>query len=207
MSDSIDKVTGAKGSAIIDKYITGVKLKSASRPGDVLPSGNFLAKIGGIKIVPATTEAEEIFTLSHLETFKLQGRSKLAEYDEYTRKFLQPLFEQKSEALRNDKDFQKANLAQKRDIIKYELSLIKKKIRNYASRDFRVGESGEDSGFKLQMKNSALNVPKDIKKEVLEIMKKYGYETDLRKMSVQELYWFLTYTKLRKETIKRTLLN
>ena len=57
------------------------------------------------------------------------------------------------------------------------------------------------------MKNSALNVPKDIKKEVLEIMKKYGYETDLRKMSVQELYWFLTYTKLRKETIKRTLLN
>ena len=207
VSDSIDKVTGAKGSAIIDKYITGVKLKSASRPGDVLPSGNFLAKIGGIKIVPATTEAEEIFTLSHLETFKLQGRSKLAEYDEYTRKFLQPLFEQKSEALRNDKDFQKANLAQKRDIIKYELSLIKKKIRNYASRDFRVGESGEDSGFKLQMKNSALNVPKDIKKEVLEIMKKYGYETDLRKMSVQELYWFLTYTKLRKETIKRTLLN
>lgn len=205
VSDSIDKVTGAKESPIIDKYITGVKLKSASRPGDVLPSDNFLAKIAGIKIVPSTTETEELFTLTHLETFKMQGRTNVAEYDDYTRKFLQPLFEKQSEVLRNSDAFKRASLTQKREIIKAKLKQIKASIAAYAKNDFKRIDG--DSGFKMQMTNTALGVEKGVKQDVIKAMKQYGYETDIRKMSVQELHWFLVYTKIRKDQVKLPELN
>ena len=202
VSAGIDKVTGAKESAIIDKYITGKKLTSASRPGDVLPSGNFLAKIAGIKIVPATTETEELFTLTHLETFKMAGRTNVAEYDEYTKKLLQPYFEKQSELLRNDPGFQKASRTQKREIIKAKLKEAKSFLRGYAQKDIRPTDSG-DSGFKMQMMNTALNVSPGIKQDVIKAMKKQGLETDIREMDVQELHWFLVYTKIRKEEVKR----
>ena len=67
---------------------------------------------------PATTETEELFTLANLATYKMVGRSNVAEYDEYTRKLLQPWFEKESERLRNDPKFQKSTMTEKRETIK-----------------------------------------------------------------------------------------
>ena len=39
--------------------------------------------------------------------------------------------------------------------------------------------------------------------KVIKAMKKQGVETDIGPMDVQELHWFLVYTKIRKEEVKR----
>ena len=69
VSAGIDKVIGENATteatkSIIDKYITGKKLTSASRPGDIFPSDNFLAKIAGIKIVPCNNRNRRTFYFS-----------------------------------------------------------------------------------------------------------------------------------------------
>ena len=207
VSTGIDRVIGKNATteaakSIIDKYITGKKLTSASRPGDIFASDNFLAKIAGIKIVPSTTETEELFTLANLPTYKMIGRSNVAEYDEYTRKLLQPYFEKQSTLIRNDPEFQKGNMTIKRQIIQTKLKEAKELFKGFAKNDISKSESG-DSGFKMQMLNRALNVDATISIDVINAMKKKGYETNIRDMSVQELHWFLVYTKIRKEEVKR----
>ena len=90
----------------------------------------------------------------------------------------------------------------KRQIIQTKLKEAKELFKGFAKNDISKSESG-DSGFKMQMLNRALNVDATISIDVINAMKKKGYETNIRDMSVQELHWFLVYTKIRKEEVKR----
>ena len=200
-SGIIDTVTGAEESPIIDKYITGKELKVATREGKVYPSGNFLAKILGIKIKPADTDTDQLYNVTSMQSYKAGFRTDDAEYDRYATELLRPILDIQSERLLESNDFMNSSMDGKRKAVKGALTEAKRKIRKYISTSYSLDDEG-NSGFTLDMKRKAKSMDAGTRKEALSAMEELGYEIDINEMSAKELQYFLLFSDYYKEGTK-----
>jgi len=200
-SGIIDNVTGAEESPIIDKYITGKELSVATRESKVYPSGNFLAKMIGIKIKPEDTDTEQLYNVTSMQTFKANFRTDDPLYDQYATKLLRPILDVQSERLLESNKFMNSSLDEKRKAVKGALNDAKRKIRKYISTSYSLDDEG-NSGFTLDMKRKAKSMDAGTRKEALSAMEELEYETDINEMSAKELQYFLMFSEYYKEGAK-----
>ena len=114
-------------------------------------------------------------------------RTNMPAYDKIFNSMLAPMLERYTQQLVDDPKFQKANLANKRDMLTTRLNDLKGVVRDrmdrYGDRDTRVLNKARKASTKFK---------KEVKREALRLMEEnYGVTGKLEDLSWQELDLFI----------------
>ena len=183
--------------AFIDKTdtITGEDLKVATREGDVYDANPF-ARIFGLTIKQGRTAAETAYSMSEMQPWTANERSRLPAYDRAFNAMLAPVLERQTQLLLNTREFQDADLPKRRAMLKKLMRDSKKQIRNRMDKGYTTGDN-----VKLRMISKADNkYNKEIRRETAKAMKeKFGIDGSLEDYTLAELDLFMEYADYLNE--------
>ena len=186
--------------AFIDKTdtITGEDLRVATREGDVYDANPF-ARIFGLTIKQGRTAAETAYSMSEMQPWTANERSKLPAYDRAFNAMLAPLLERQTQLLLNSDEFQKGDLTARRAMLKNVMRSAKKQIRERMDKGYTTGEN-----VKLRMIAKANRIgDKEIRREAAKAMKeKFGIDGSLDDYTFAELDLFMEYADFLNEAYK-----
>jgi hypothetical protein len=183
--------------AFIDKTdtITGEDLAVATREGEIYDANPF-ARIFGLTIKQGRTASEAAYSMSEMQPWTANERTKLPAYDRAFNAMLAPVLERQTQLLLNTKEFKDGNLTQRRAMLKRVMTNAKKQIRERMDKGYTTGEN-----VKLRMiakANSKHN--KEIRRETAKAMKeKFGIDGSLDDYTLAELDLFMEYADYLKE--------
>ena len=169
--------------------ITGEELRVGIREGEVYDM-NPIARILGLTIKQDKTSAEEMYSVAEMAPWKASERTEIPAYDRIFNKILAPILEEESELLLASDEFKKANLNQKRNLVKNKLTEIRAKVKDLVE-DY--GPNNEGFIAAMRRKASVAGKRKETKDEAKEFMKRNGYNTNFREMTPTELTLYLEY--------------
>jgi len=179
--------------AFIDKTdaITGEDLQVARRAGEVYDPNPF-ARIFGITVKPGRTATEKSYSMSEMQPWTADERSKLPAYDKAFNSFIAPVLEQQTGALVATPEFEKASLTGRREMLRTVLSDTKSYIR----KEMEKGYLGEEPERLAIARKANTKGTKEIRKEALKLMKEqYGIEGTLEDFDYNELDIFMEYVE------------
>ena len=176
--------------------ITGEDLKVATREGEIYDANPF-ARIFGLTIKQGRTATEKAYSMSEMQAWTANERSKLPAYDRAFNGMLAPILERSTQRLLRTERFKKADLPERRGMLKAVLRSAKKQIRERLDDGYTTG--GENiklrAVYKAQSKFS-----KEITREAKKVMKeKFGVSGALEDYSFAELDLFISYSEHLKD--------
>ena len=183
--DSVEGVTGREFESV-NKALTGDELSVSTRAGDVYDANPF-ARMFGLTIKPSRTSTELAYSMADMAAWSASERTNMPAYDKIFNSMLAPMLERYTQQLVDDPKFQKANLANKRDMLTTRLNDLKGVVRDrmdrYGDRDTRVLNKARKASTKFK---------KEVKREALRLMEEnYGVTGKLEDLSWQELDLFI----------------
>jgi hypothetical protein len=183
--------------AFIDKTdtITGEDLAVATREGEIYDANPF-ARIFGLTIKPGRTAAEAAYSMSEMQPWTANERTKLPAYDRAFNTMLAPLLERQTQLLLNTKEFREGDLTKRRAMLKKVMSDAKKQIRSRMDKGYTTGEN-----VKLRMIAKANSVGnKELRRETAKLMKEnFGIDGSLEDYTLAELDLFMEYANYLKD--------
>ena len=177
--------------AFIDKTdaITGEDLRVATREGDVYDP-NPLAKIFGLTIKQGRTSTDIAYSMAEMQPWTAGERSKVPAYDKIFNTMLAPTLERSVSRLLQTEEFNKANLSQRRGMLKSVMKQAKKEINNR----FDVGAVNDATAIRKRAMKKLSGVNKEVQRETAKAMKKYfNIDGSIEDYSFAELDLFLEY--------------
>ena len=184
--------------AFIDKTdtITGEDLAVATREGDIYDANPF-ARIFGLTIKQGRTATEKAYSMSEMQPWTANERSKLPAYDKAFNAMLAPVLERQTQRLLMTEEFKEANLNKRRGMLKSVLRSAKKQIRERMDKGYTSGDN-----VKMRMVYKAQTMfPKEVQRETAKAMKdKFGIDGSLDDYSFAELDLFMEYAEYLKDT-------
>jgi len=183
--DAAEKITN-KDLGIGDEGLTGEELRVSTREGEVYDANPF-ARMFGLTIKPNRTATEVAYSMADMATWSASERTNIPAYDKIFNSMLAPMMERYTQQLLDDPNFQKANLARKRDMLSKRMTELKGVVRDrmelYGDRETRVLQKALKASRKFK---------KETKREALKMMEEnYGVTGKLEEMSWQELDLFI----------------
>ena len=130
--DSVEGVTGREFESV-NKALTGDELSVSTRAGDVYDANPF-ARMFGLTIKPSRTSTELAYSMADMATWSASERTNMPAYDKIFNSMLAPMLERYTQQLVDDPKFQKANLANKRDMLTTRLNDLKGVVRDRMDR-------------------------------------------------------------------------
>ena len=121
------------------KNITGESLRVASREGEIYDP-NPLARILGLKLLPARTRTEKTYSLVGKRAYTADSRTNVPAYDRILNEFMGPSLERRLGKLYNSPNFKKADINTKRDQVNNTI----KDVRAIMRKAIKEGSTGED---------------------------------------------------------------
>jgi hypothetical protein len=115
--------------AIIDKYITGEKLISAKRDGNIRKNANPYADVLGIKTKQDSTATGELYSVVGMKDWSADQRSNLPSLDRAFNRVLAPILEEMSESMLSNRSFMDSTKLEKRMRFKAGLTKLRSEIR------------------------------------------------------------------------------
>ena len=183
--------------AFIDKTdtITGEDLKVATREGDVYDANPF-ARIFGLTIKQGRTAAETAYSMSEMQPWTANERTKLPAYDRAFNAMLAPVLERQTSLLLNTKEFKDGDLTKRRAMLKKVMRDAKKQIRERMDKGYTTGEN-----VKLRMVAKANSIGnKELRRETAKAMKeRFGIDGSLEDYTLAELDLFMEYANYLKD--------
>jgi hypothetical protein len=183
--------------AFIDKTdtITGEDLKVATREGDVYDANPF-ARIFGLTIKQGRTAAETAYSMSEMQPWTANERTKLPAYDRAFNAMLAPVLERQTSLLLNTKEFKDGDLTKRRAMLKKVMRDAKKQIRERMDKGYTTGEN-----VKLRMVAKANSIGnKELRREAAKAMKeRFGIDGSLEDYTLAELDLFMEYANYLKD--------
>ena len=183
--------------AFIDKTdtITGEDLRVATREGDVYDANPF-ARIFGLTIKQGRTAAETAYSMSEMQPWTANERTKLPAYDRAFNAMLAPVLERQTSLLLNTKEFKDGDLTKRRAMLKKVMRDAKKQIRDRMDKGYTTGEN-----VKLRMVAKANSIGnKELRREAAKAMKeRFGIDGSLEDYTLAELDLFMEYTNYLKD--------
>ena len=193
----IDKVEGLKDKDFEfgDDSLTGDKLSVATREGEIYDVNPF-ARMFGLTIKPAKTATETVYSMADMAPWKASERTNIPAYDKIFNGMLAPMLETYTQDLLDDPRFEKANLKQKRGMLKKRMSDVKAMVRESMDRGY--------SGYRGSVLNKATSLSrrftKETRRQALRMMREdYGITGQLEDLSFRELELFMRYATYLKD--------
>ena len=184
----VDSVESLKGKEFesVNKVLTGEELNVSTRAGDVYDANPF-ARMFGLTIKPSRTSTEIAYSMADMATWSASERTNMPAYDKIFNGMLAPMLERYTQQLLDDPKFQKANLANKRNMLTTRLNDLKGVVRDrmdrYGDRDTRILNKARKASTRFN---------KEVKREALRLMEEnYGVTGKLEDLSWQELDLFI----------------
>ena len=174
--------------------ITGESLRVATRQGDVYDA-NPLARILGISVKQGRTAAEKVYSMSELQTWKADQRSKMPMYDRIFNESLAPLLEPKMARLLTDKMFTKGeNLPKGRTLLQYRRDRVRN-ILNEAKKETReMLDYYENPNFMNRLRYKAsVKGTKEQREEAMRYMNRNGVTGSVEDFNYRELNMYNSY--------------
>ncbi len=176
--------------------ITGEDLKVATREGEIYDANPF-ARIFGLTIKQGRTATEKAYSMSEMQAWTANERSKLPAYDRAFNGMLAPILERQTQRLLKTERFMKADLPERRGMLKAVLRSAKKQIRERLDDGYTTGAENMKlrAAYKAQSKFS-----KEITSEAKKVMKeKFGVSGEIEDYSFAELDLFISYSEHLKD--------
>ena len=184
----------------IDKTdaITGETLKVATREGDVYDPNPF-ARVFGINVKQGRTATEQVYSMAEMHPWRASERTKMPEYDRMLNNLIAPMLERRTQTLLDNPKFKKANLDQKRSMLRNMVSTVKTGIR----KKVKTGGAGAENKRIALAKKAATMGSKELRREANRFFKdKYNIEVDVEDMSFAELRVYINYIKALENNYK-----
>jgi len=184
----------------IDKTdaITGETLKVATREGDVYDPNPF-ARVFGINVKQGRTATEQVYSMAEMHPWRASERTKMPEYDRMLNNLIAPMLERRTQTLLDNPKFKKANLDQKRIMLRNMVSTVKTGIR----KKVKTGGAGAENKRIALAKKAAAMGSKELRREANRFFKdKYNIEVDVEDMSFAELRVYINYIKALENNYK-----
>ena len=184
----------------IDKTdaITGETLKVATREGDVYDPNPF-ARVFGINVKQGRTATEQVYSMAEMHPWRASERTKMPEYDRMLNNLIAPMLERRTQTLLDNPKFKKANLDQKRSMLRNMVSTVKTGIR----KKVKTGGAGAENKRIALAKKAAAMGSKELRREANRFFKdKYNIEVDVEDMSFAELRVYINYIKALENNYK-----
>ena len=176
--------------------ITGEDLKVATREGEIYDANPF-ARIFGLTIKQGRTATEKAYSMSEMQAWTANERSKLPAYDRAFNGMLAPVLERSTQRLLRTERFMKADLPERRGMLKAVLRSAKKQIRERLDDGYTTG--GENMKLRAVYKAQS-KFSKEITSEAKKVMKeKFGVSGELEDYSFAELDLFISYSEHLKD--------
>jgi len=175
--------------AFIDETdnITGEKLRVATRAGD-LYDANPLARIFGLTVKRGKTAAEQVYSMAEMKTWTADSRTKMTQYDRVFNSAIAPMLEVKMQKLVESARFKKADVGQRRGMVKD----VMKKARNI-TREYLDATSGTNF-LQRQRYKASTKGSKDQQSKARKYMRdKFGVTAKLEDYSYRELQVYNSY--------------
>lgn len=176
--------------------ITGEDLKVATREGEIYDANPF-ARIFGLTIKQGRTATEKAYSMSEMQAWTANERSKLPAYDRAFNGMLAPILERQTQRLLKTERFMKADLPERRGMLKAVLRSAKKQIRERLDDGYTTGAENMKlrAAYKAQSRFS-----KEITTESKKVMKeKFGVSGEIEDYSFAELDLFISYSEHLKD--------
>jgi len=175
--------------------ITGEDLKVATREGEIYDANPF-ARIFGLTIKQGRTATEKAYSMSEMQAWTANERSKLPAYDRAFNGMLAPILERQTQRLLRTEQFMKADLPERRGMLKAVLRSAKKQIRERLDDGYTTGDNVKlRAAYKAKSKFS-----KEITTEAKKVLKeKFGVSGDIEDYSFAELDLFISYSEHLKD--------
>jgi hypothetical protein len=175
--------------------ITGEDLKVATREGEIYDANPF-ARIFGLTIKQGRTATEKAYSMSEMQAWTANERSKLPAYDRAFNGMLAPILERQTQRLLRTEQFMKADLPERRGMLKAVLRSAKKQIRERLDEGYTTGDNVKlRAAYKAKSKFS-----KEITTEAKKVLKeKFGVSGDIEDYSFAELDLFISYSEHLKD--------
>jgi hypothetical protein len=183
--------------AFIDKTdtITGEDLRVATREGDIYDPNPF-ARLFGITIKPGRTATEKVYSMSEMQPWTANERTKVPAYDKALNAMLAPVLEQQTNRLLSTEEFTKGNLTQRRAMLKKVMRDAKKQIKERMEK----GYGGSESVHLRMVAKANSKYNKEIRNEAAKAMKEtFGIDGSLEDYSFAELDLFMEYADYLNE--------
>ena len=177
--------------AFIDKTdtITGEDLAVATREGEIYDPNPF-ARLFGITIKPGRTATEKTYSMSEMQPWTANERTKVPAYDKALNAMLAPVLEQQTNRLLATEEFTKGNLTQRRAMLKKVMRDAKKQIKERMEK----GYGGSESVHLRMVAKANSKYNKEIRNEAAKAMKEtFGIDGSLEDYSFAELDLFMEY--------------
>ncbi len=171
--------------------ITGEDLKVATREGEIYDANPF-ARIFGLTIKQGRTATEKAYSMSEMQAWTANERSKLPAYDRAFNGMLAPILERSTQRLLRTEEFMKADLPKRRGMLKAVLRSAKKQIREKLDDGYTTGENVKlRAAYKAKSRFS-----KEITRETKKALKeKFGVSGEIEDYSFSELDLFISYSE------------
>lgn len=174
--------------------ITGEELRVATREGEVYEANPY-AKVFGLTVRPSRTSTEIAYSMAEMFPWTASERTKVPAYDKLFNQVISPVLEQKTDALIRSDNFKNATLEGKRSMLRNIVSGVKSDTRKIMQKGYLGGDSR-----RLRMAAKAMDVPKGIRKEALEMLREqYNVEAEIADFSIAELDVFLEIADYLKD--------
>jgi hypothetical protein len=173
--------------------VTGEELRVATREGslrDVNPIMNLL----GIKLMPARTATEKVYSMAQAHPWQANERSQIPAYDRVFNKTIAPILEKRYLELVDSEKFRNASVAQRRIMLTGWKNVISTELRNY------LKESPEGGLYAAQRKATTV-ANKNARHEAMKHMReKYDFSgSGPRDMNWEELQLFIEVAEYYKD--------
>ena len=175
--------------------ITGEDLKVATREGEIYDANPF-ARIFGLTIKQGRTATEKAYSMSEMHDWTASERTKVPAYDKIFNSMLAPILERQTQRLLRTEQFMKADLPERRGMLKAVLRSAKKQIRERLDDGYTTGDNVKlRAAYKAKSKFS-----KEITTEAKKVLKeKFGVSGDIEDYSFAELDLFISYSEHLKD--------
>jgi len=168
--------------------VTGEELRVATREGTI-QDANPISRIFGVTIKPARTSTERAYSMSEMQPWTANERSKLPEYDKVFNTSIAPILELQMQHLLSSKYFKEAGLSERRIMLKETLSEVKKDVRKSLSK------YGTQEQVILSIRRKAMmSGSKNHRDKALKVMRdRFDFDGSVQDMSYAELQYFMDY--------------
>lgn len=173
--------------------VTGEELRVALREGS-LQEPNPLKRIFGIKVAPARTAGEIVYSIAEMHPYMANMRTKVPEYDRIFNVMIEPILDRKAKELMSDPNFMNGTLDEQRS----RVDAMERELRNDLNKLMLDYGDEKTATSRLRVKLHGLG-SKEQKYRAKEFMKEQGVEGPMTEWTWEQLRMYEDFIELDRE--------
>ena len=177
--------------------ITGEELRVGAREGKV-QDPNPLASIFGIRVKPSTTGTEKAYSLAEMKDWTASERSQMPGYDKIFNELFAPNMEKAADMLSRSDAYQSANVAQRRVMLRSELTKVNKQVKDYLKEG--APNATRLTALRREATSAGSKETRFLAKGFLK--EKFGFEGRVQDMGYDTLNAYLQYIDYMDDYLK-----